>query len=82
MSGAAEILVIVLSIILAIFLVLAIVLVALLIKVTRQIKKVAETAGRTANSVETAIAGFAKVTSSAFIMKQITKQFNKFKNRK
>lgn len=82
MSGAAEILVIILSVVLAIFLILAIVLVVLLIKVTRQIRKVADTAGRTANSVESAIAGFAKVTSSAFIMKLITKQFNKFKNRK
>lgn len=82
MSGAAEILVIILSVVLAIFLILAIILVALLIKVTRQIKKVAESAGRTANSVESAIAGFAKVTSSAFIMKLITKQLSKFKNRR
>lgn len=82
MSGAAEILVIILSVVLAIFLILAIILIVLLIKVTRQIKKVADTAGRTVNSVESAVAGFAKVTSSAFIMKLIKKQFSKYKNRK
>lgn len=82
MSGAAEILVIVLSTVLAIFLILAIVLVVMLMKVTKQIKKVAESASRTANGVESAVLGFGKITSSAFILKLIKKQFNKFKNRK
>lgn len=81
MSGAAEILVVILSIVLAVFLILAIVLTTMLIKVTKEIKKVADSAGRTAHSIESVVAGFTKVTSSAFLVKLITKQFHKFKKR-
>lgn len=82
MSGAAEVLVIILSVVLAIFLVLAIILVIMVIKVTRQIKKVAETASRTATGVESVVAGFAKVSSSAFIVKLLTRQLGKLMKRK
>lgn len=79
----AQILVIILSIFLAVFLVLAIILIVMLIRVTQQIKSVTSSAQRTAQNIETVVAGVTKVTSPLFIIELLTKQFKKFtKNKK
>ncbi|QQG51301.1 MAG: hypothetical protein HZB75_02230 [Candidatus Saccharibacteria bacterium] len=75
----AQILVILLSIFLAIFLLLAIVLTALLIKVTRQIKSVTNSAQRTAEHMESAVAGLGKTISPMFVMGIIKKFMKKDK---
>jgi len=75
----AQILVIILSVFLAIFLLLAIILVVMLIKVTRQIKTVASSAQRTAAHMESAVAGFSKVSSPIFVLGLVKKIFNKRK---
>lgn len=75
----AQILVIILSVFLAIFLLLAIILVVMLIKVTHQIKTVANSAQRTAEHMESAAAGFSKVTSPVFVLGLVKKIFTKRK---
>jgi uncharacterized protein YoxC len=75
----AQILVVILSIFLAIFLLLAIILTALLIKVTRQIKTVTNSAGRTMEHIESAVAGLTKITSPVLLVKMVTKYFKKAK---
>lgn len=73
----AQVLVIILSIFLAIFLLLAIVLVAMLIKVTRQIKTVTNSAQRTVEHMESAVAGFSKFSSPMAIFGLVKKIINK-----
>lgn len=75
----AQILVIILSVFLAIFLLLAIVLIALLIKVTHQIKSVTSSAQRTAEHMESAVAGLGKTISPMFVMGIIKKFMKKSK---
>ncbi len=77
----AQILVIILSVFLAIFLLLGIILTALLIKVTHQIKKVTTSAQHTAESIEEAVSGFGKMTSTLAIAKMIGSQLKKFKKK-
>lgn len=77
----AQILVIILSIVLAIFLVLAIVLTIILIRLTQQIKKVTNSAQRTAEGVEKAVIGFTNVTSPVYIAKFLAKQLKKRKSK-
>lgn len=73
----AQILVIILSLFLAIFLLLAIILLAMLIKVTRQIKTVTKSAMRTAEHVESAVAGISKFSSPLFVLGTIKKLIKK-----
>ena len=73
--NAFEILVIILSMTLAIFLIIAIVLVVLLVKVSLQIKRVTESAGRTASSIESAMQGVTNVASKAALGKLLSKGF-------
>jgi uncharacterized protein YoxC len=75
----AQILVIILSIFLAIFLLLAIILTVLLIKVTRQIKEVTESAMRTAEGFEKAIASFTAITSPILLFRTVMKYIKKYK---
>ncbi len=78
----AQILVIILSIFLAIFLLLGIILVALLIKVTYQIKAMTVSARSIAAHIERIVGSFNKVTSPAFLVRMILKQFKSAKKRK
>jgi len=75
----AQILVIILSVFLAIFLLLAIILAGMLIKVTQQIKRVTESAQRTADHIEDAARGVGKVTSPIFIMRLVKRMLRKHK---
>ena len=75
----AQILVIILSIFLAIFLLLAIILVVMLIKVTRQIKTVTNSAQRTVEHMESAVAGFSKFSSPMLVFGLVKKMFSKRK---
>lgn len=78
----AQILVIILSIFLAIFLLLGIILVAMLIKVTMQIKKVTETAQKTADEIESIVGGVSRFSSPALVSRMLIKQFKKLRKRK
>lgn len=80
MSGAAEVLVIVLAIVLAVFLVLAIVLAVLMIRITKQIKKITGTAERTVVNLENATNNVTKFSSPVLVGRMIAKQFAQFKN--
>lgn len=77
----AQILVIILSVFLAIFLLLAIILIALLIKLTRQIKMVTSSAQRTAEHIETAVAGIARVTSPMLLVKTVVQYMRRLKRK-
>ena len=79
MSGAAEILVIILSVFLAIFLILSIVLTVLLIKVTRQIKTVTSNAQSAVDHINEAAKNVSKFSSPVIIGKMVADQFKKFK---
>ena len=84
MNPASEILVIILSVFLAVFLALGIILSIYLIKLTRDIRAVTRSAGRTAQHIESAVSGFAKITSPLFLAEIIGRYIKKFtkKNKK
>jgi len=79
MTGAAEILVIILSVFLALFLLLAIILTVLLIKVTKQIKKVTSTAQNATDSINSIAANISRYSSPMLVGKMIMQQFKKRK---
>lgn len=82
MSGAAEVLVIILAVVLAVFLVLAIVLVVLMIKITKQIKSVTQTAERTAMNLEHATQNMSTFSSPVMVGKIIARQIAKLKRKR
>lgn len=82
MSPAAEILVIILSIFLALFLLLGIILTVYLIKLSRSIRALTNSAGRTVDTIESAVAGAAKLTSPLFIAKMVSRYIKKIKKSK
>ncbi len=82
MSSAAEVLVVILSIFLAFFLILGITLTIYLIKLTRQIKKVTDSAERTAESIESTVTGFSRLISPMVMAEMIAKAVKGFKNKK
>lgn len=79
--SALEILVIILSSFLALFLLIGIILVALLVRVTRQIKRVTDSAERTAHGLEGIVAGVGKVTSPALLAKMVLSQIKKYRKK-
>lgn len=82
MSPAAEILVAILSITLSVFLAFGIVLVIYLIKLTRDIRKVTESAGRTVDSLHSAVSKLSKLAPPIFIADFLSKYFKKSKKDK
>lgn len=78
----AYVLVIILSIFLALFLLLGIILVVLLIRVTMQIKKVTETAQKTATNIESFVGNVGKFSSPALIAKTLFSQAKRMRKRK
>lgn len=78
----AQILVIILSIFLTIFLLLGIILIAMLIKVTVQIKKVTDSAQRTADGIEGIVSGFSKFSSPSLVGKLVLSKVKKMRKRK
>jgi uncharacterized metal-binding protein len=85
MDTATFVLVIILSIFLAIFLVVGIVLAVYLIRLTAEIRKIATSAQKTVDHIESAVAGLTKVTSPIFvteIIDRLVKRFTKSQKRK
>lgn len=82
MSGAAEVLVIILAVVLAVFLVLAIILAILMIRITKQIKAITGTAERTVANLEHATHNASKYSSPVAIGRLLSKQLSRLKNRK
>ncbi len=82
MSSSAEILVVILSIALAIFLILGIILTIYLIDLTRQIRRVTNSAERTAYNLESVVSKFSTVMTPILMVKMVTNFFNKFKKGK
>ena len=80
--SAAEILVIFLSVALALFLALAIVLVIYLIVIAKKIKRVADTAEKTAEHVEGIAALFRKTAAPAAVSSLIMDTLAKFAKRR
>lgn len=80
MSPAAEILVIILSVFLAIFLVVAIILGIYLIRLSAEIRRIAESAQKTVDHIESAVDGASRIISPMFvadIVGRFIKQFTK-----
>ena len=67
MSPAAEILVIILSVFLAIFLIVAIILGIYLIRLSAEIRRIAATAQKTVDHIETAVDGASRLISPIFL---------------
>ncbi len=82
MSSAAEILVIIISIFLGFFLVLGVALVIYLIVLTRQIRRVTKSAERTADHIEAAVAGAAKMASPLFFLNIVKKWASNLKDKR
>lgn len=82
MSVAAEVLVIILSIVLFFFLVIGIILAVYLINLTRQIRKIANSAKRTVDNLETVVSGATKIISPIFFAELISRFIKKFKKSK
>jgi hypothetical protein len=78
----AYVLVIILSIFLALFLFLGIVLVVLLIRVTAQIKRVTESAERTATNIEGVVSSAARFATPSLLVRNLLKQAKKFRKGK
>lgn len=78
MSSAAEILVIILSVVLAVFLILGIILLIYLIRLSAEIRRITESARRTVDNIETAVAGASRFVSPAFAAATIHKYIKKF----
>ena len=82
MSSSAEILVVILSIALAVFLILGIILTIYLIDLTRQIRRVTNSAERTAYNLESVVSKFSTLMTPILMVKMVTDFFNKFKKGK
>ena len=82
MDSAAEILVIILSSFLAIFLILGIILFIYLIILTRKIQKVADTAEKTVDNIESVVSGFSKMFSPIFVAEMFKGFLKKVKSYK
>lgn len=80
MSNASEILVIILSVFLAIFLLLGIILLIYLIRLSAEIRRITESARRTVDNIEVAVAGATRFVSPAFAAAAIHKYIKKFMN--
>ena len=78
MSPAAEILVIILSVFLAIFLVVAIILGIYLIRLSAEIRKIASSAQKTVDHIESAVNGASRLVSPMFVADLIGKYIKKF----
>ena len=80
MSSAAEVLVIILSIVLVIFLIAGIVLLIYLIRLSAEIRKIAASAQKTVDSIETAVSGASRMISPMFVADLIGRYIKKFTN--
>jgi len=78
MSSAAEILVVILSIVLAIFLIVSIILVIYLIRLSAEIRKIAQSAQKTVDSIESAVGGVSRLVQPVFIAQLVGKYIKKF----
>lgn len=80
MSSAAEILVIILSVVLAVFLILAIILVIYLIRLSAEIRRIAQSAQKTVDSIGSAVTGVGRLMSPMFVADLVGKYVKKFTN--
>lgn len=78
MSPAAEILVIILSVFLAIFLVVAIILGIYLIRLSAEIRRIASTAQKTVDHIESTVDGVSRLVSPMFVADLIGRIIKKF----
>ena len=79
MNPATEILIIILASALSVFLLVAIILGIYIIKLTSDIRKLTQSAEKTASTIESAVSGAAKFASPMFFAEQIAKYVNKAK---
>ncbi len=80
MSSAAEVLVIILSIVLSIFLIVGVVLLIYLIRLSAEIRKIAQSAQKTVDHIETAVSGASRMLSPIFVADLIARFVKKFTN--
>lgn len=80
MSSAAEVLVIILAVVLSVFLIVGIILGIYLVRLTAEIRRIAQSAEKAVNSVESVVTGAARFTSPLFFAEIIGKYIKKFMN--
>ncbi|MDB5161537.1 MAG: hypothetical protein JWM52_45 [Candidatus Saccharibacteria bacterium] len=78
MSSAAEVLVIILSIVLVLFLIAGIILLIYLIRLSAEIRRIAQSAQKTVDHIENAVAGATKIASPMFVAELIGRYIKKF----
>ena len=82
MNSATEVPVIILSVFLSIFLALGIALTIYLIKLTHDIRAVTRSAGKTVDSIESAVSGVVRLASPMFVADLINRYMKKFNKKK
>lgn len=78
MSSAAEVLVIILAIVLSVFLIVGIVLLVYLIRISAEIRRIAQSAQKTVDHIESTVSGVSRVLSPVFVADLIGRLINKF----
>ncbi len=78
MSSAAEVLVIILSIVLVLFLIAGIILLIYLIRLSAEIRRIAASAQKTVDHIETAVAGATRIASPMFVAELVGRYIKKF----
>lgn len=78
MSSAAEVLVIILAIVLSVFLIVGIILVIYLIRVSAEIRRIAQSAQKTVDHIETTVGDISRMASPIFLGQLLGKYIRKF----
>jgi len=78
MENASTVLVIIVSSVLTVFLVVAIILGIYLVKLTAEIRRIARTAQKTVNTIESAASGVGKLVSPMFMADFIARTVKKY----
>jgi len=78
MSSAAEVLVIILSIVLSVFLIVGIILTVYLIRLSAEIRKIAASAQKTVDNIESAVSGASRMLSPMFVAELVGRYIKKF----
>jgi uncharacterized protein YoxC len=80
MSSAAEVLVIILAVVLSVFLIVGIILTIYLIRLSAEIRRIAESAQKTVDHIESAVSGVSRIASPMFVAELVGRYIKKFTN--
>jgi hypothetical protein len=78
MESAAEVLIIILAVVLSVFLIVGIILIIYLIRLSAEIRRIAESAQKTADHIESVVADVSRFASPIVLGQMISSFFKKF----